>query len=439
MADALMSGTRLLPVVLVWLSAAGASRGGETVVRLNVALKAAPRPALRYLLLPELRDLSPGNPVPVYLRCVLEIESSPEGEASGSAALREVDRAARLDHPDWEILQKLKSDGIGLLIPDVQKMRLLGQGLHDRLQGEVDRHRTDDALRTVQTMFALARHVGENPIFISHLVGIAVAGQAIGPLEDLLQQPDCPNLYWALTNLPAPLMPLDRACEGERTWLLAEFGHLVDPAPLDRRRLDETVEHLDKLHRLASDRPVEGLREWLDRRTKDGKLVASARGRLVAAGLAREAVGRYPPEQVLLLDQKRLFEVRHDEGMKLMRLPAWQVEAMAADLKEPAEGPSLFNGLLPAFLKFRRIPGRLEQRLALLRHVEALRLYAAGHDGKLPRKLSDDAVPLPPDPFTGRPFVYRVEGATAYLQGTPPRGEEQNAPYNVRYEVTLRK
>jgi hypothetical protein len=83
--------------------------------------------------------------------------------------------------------------------------------------------------------------------------------------------------------------------------------------------------------------------------------------------------------------------------------------------------------------------GRLEQRVGLLRHVEALRLYAAGHDGRLPERLADLPVPVPDDPFTGKPFAYRVEGAAAHLRGSPPRAEEQNPCFNLRYEVTVRK
>jgi hypothetical protein len=58
---------------------------------------------------------------------------------------------------------------------------------------------------------------------------------------------------------------------------------------------------------------------------------------------------------------------------------------------------------------------------------------------KLPSKLADVALPLPDDPFTGKAFDYRVEGATARLRGAPPRGEEKKAAYPVLYEVTLQK
>ena len=39
--------------------------------------------------------------------------------------------------------------------------------------------------------------------------------------------------------------------------------------------------------------------------------------------------------------------------------------------------------------------------------VEALRMYAAAHDGTLPDKLDDvSEVPVPADPGTGLPFEY---------------------------------
>ncbi len=87
----------------------------------------------------------------------------------------------------------------------------------------------------------------------------------------------------------------------------------------------------------------------------------------------------------------------------------------------------------------RKARGRLQQRLALLQHAEALRLYAADHDGKLPARLDDIPLPLPVDPFTGKPFGYEVNGATAVVRGSPPKGEEKNAAYNVRFEVTIQK
>src|SRR5207253_1633429 len=98
----------------------------------------------------------------------------------------------------------------------------------------------------------------------------------------------------------------------------------------------------------------------------------------------------------------------------------------------------LFMGLLVHFEKVWHAQTRIEQRIALLRHVEAIRLHAAANDGKLPATLTEIKVPLPDDPFTGKPFRYRLDGATAHLQGTPPKGEEKSPGFNVHYEITVR-
>src|SRR5262249_23613463 len=141
------------------------------------------------------------------------------------------------------------------------------------------------------------------------------------------------------------------------------------------------------------------------------------------SGLPEERVQRFPADQVILLDERREYEVRRDEVMKMTRLPVWQAEALAARTatKKP---PAIFaDALVQGTDAVRRARGRLEQRIALLRHVEALRLHAAEHDGKLPAKLSEISVPLPNDPFTGKPFRYEVSGATVHLRGSPPSGE----------------
>lgn len=406
----------------------------ETVIRLTVRPGAAPRPALRYLLLPELKEMSPGNPIPNYLKCFLAEDFSAERETLGRPALRQADRAARMDRPDWQILLKAKTDGVGLLLPDVQKLRGLAAALQERFRDEVAGRRFDDALRTAKTMFAMSRHLSEHPTLIGDLVGIAIAFVAIGPLEEMLEQPGCPNLYWALTNLPNPLVPLDRGLEGERLLILAELRGLDDSEPMSADQIKKLIAHLDKLVALGGQpsKPSH-VRGWLGPRSKDDKLVSAARARLAEVGLPQERLLRFPADQVILLDEKREYEVRRDEQMKLMNLPAWQAEGLFGKAR-PAREPALFDFLLPGLDSIRRAQARLAQRVALLRHVEALRLYAAGHEGRLPPKLADVPVPLPPDPFTGKPFVYKADGDTAHL-----RGEGQGPGDNVRYEVTVRE
>src|SRR5262249_43561212 len=148
--------------------------------------------------------------------------------------------------------------------------------------------------------------------------------------------------------------------------------------------------------REQSGEPPRSLRAVLAARVKDGDRVRSARRRLVEAGCAEERVRKFPAAQVILLDEKRDYEIRRDGMMKLPGLAPWQIDALAGSRDPGRGGDGLFADLLPNVLEDRRAAARLEQRIALLRHVEALRLYAAEHDGRLPETPGDVAVPLPP-------------------------------------------
>jgi len=122
-----------------------------------------------------------------------------------------------------------------------------------------------------------------------------------------------------------------------------------------------------------------------------------------------------------------------------MKFPTWQIEAFTRQAK-PNKEPALFaDALMPSSTSVRHAQARLDQRIALLRHVEALRLYAAEHKGTLPAKLTDISVPLPDDPITGKPFRYELKDGAAHVRGSPPSGQEQNPHFNIHYEVALQK
>jgi len=435
----------------------------ETLIRLNVRPAPAARPALRYLLLPDLRETNPGNPVQNYFKCFMEqqkfffdkeavdrrekllvmpleeLKTQDLKEYSGFA-LSQADWAARLDQPDWQILLRVKTDGVALDIPEVQQVRALGSALRVRFRHEVANGRFEDAIRTAKTMFAMARHLGEHPTLVGSLVGVSIANSAISTLDEMLQQPACPNLYWALANLPDPLVSLAKGIEGERALVLVDFRDLDPNAPMTADQLKKVIEHLDLLIGAGkAPLPGEGVQPWLDARAKDQEKLIAARRRLIDSGLAEARLLRVPAEQLLLLDQKLEFEVRRDDIMKLMALPAWQAEMLSRQAN-PAQGPGLFDvALLEGVYGTCLAHARLIQRIALLRHVEALRLYAAEHKGALPAKLSEFSVPLPADPFTGKPFRYEASGTTAHLRGSPPPSMEADPVYNVHYVVTLRK
>ncbi len=439
-----------------------ANKSKETVVRLTVHPAAAPRPALRYLLLPELREMTPGNAVQGYLSCFMEQQNfffnadavakrekwqtlplqdlpldqlKAFGYDGSSGALRRADYAARLDHADWQVLPKIRAEGFALLLPEVQQFRMLAAALKVQLRYQVGRGDFEGALRTAKTMFALARHQGEHPSLIGALVGMAIEHLALGPLEELIEQPGSPNLYWALTDLPTPYISLRPATQGERLALAVEFADLDSRRPMAETRLQKVVQRLNAMIRQAD--PALDVPAWLEARARDEGHVRAARARLVADGMEERRVREFPALQVVLLDEKRALDEAWDEAVKWLAVPYWK--GGPPEPKDRTSLAAISRTFLPPLTKVRQAQNRLEQRLALLRHVEALRLYAASHAGRLPARLGDVSVPLPDDPFTGKPFHYEVNGATAVLKGSPPQGEENNPIYNLRYEVTLQK
>jgi hypothetical protein len=445
----------------------------ETVIRMKVRPAPAPKPALKYQLLPELREMNPGNPIQAYSLCFAEqqnfwhnkeawekrdkwekmpLKELPLKEMRQSGydegkPLRYADDAARLDTLDWQILLPMKREGPKLLLPNLQQLRSLAFALKVRFRVEIAEHRFEDALATAKTMLAMSRHLGEHPTLIGYLVGSAVANLAIaGPLEEMIQQPGSPNLFWALTDLPSPFLDLRKARQGERILpdIDTELAGLDDRQPMTEIQLRKIVERVRALLELINGPgtvPEQTVREWLETRTKDKAHVRAARKRLAQALAPTDATKfeSFPPLQIVLLDEKLTFEVRHDERMKALALPYWQAHTIFAAISRPKKEEMLFVSILSEVGKIKMTQARLDQRLGLLRCVEALRLYAAEHEDKLPAKLDDIKLPLPVDAVTGKPFIYELKGDTAIVRGTPPPGTEKILPYHVRYEVTIAK
>lgn len=88
--------------------------------------------------------------------------------------------------------------------------------------------------------------------------------------------------------------------------------------------------------------------------------------------------------------------------------------------------------------KVHSLMNRLDRHVAALQCLEAIRLYAAAHDGKFPNQLSDiTQVPVPDDSVTRKPFIYNRTGSKAVLEGPAP--EAAPAKEAIRYELSLKE
>ena len=299
------------------------SRGEEPVVHLTVRPMPAPKPVLRYQLLPELRELNPGNAAQNYLKCFVEQVPFFNAKASvaeraryqaiplaelpvdkllhyGGAALEQADWAARLDAVDWQTLERIQHGRMETLPDELGPLQDLAAALHVRFRAEVAGRHFDAALRTAKTMFTLGRHLGDHPTEVADLVGLWVAHLGLSTLEEMVQQPGCPNLYWALTDLPCPLVDLRKGVQGDRTLVAADLRSLHDDTLMTETEIEEFVSRLSGVMGFAreqSGQPPRNLRARLLARVNDPERLRAARERLVEAGYGRDWSRRSHPRR----------------------------------------------------------------------------------------------------------------------------------------------
>ncbi|QDU21424.1 hypothetical protein [Urbifossiella limnaea] len=461
-------------------------KDGKLTLKLSASPAAPPVPALRWTLLPTTRDMIPGNQVQGFYKCfgeqhnfyhnkeaveqrekwlnapLADLRTVKELEKYGGSSVRLATRAARMEAIDWQIIAELKQDGIYTLLPDIQQFRDLARVLRVRARGEIARGDFAAAAETIQTHLALARTLNEHPTIIGSLVGIAIAATALSSVEEFVAQPGAANLFWALADLPTPLFDLRKATHGERTFLAVELDPVLDRKnPMTEAQVGVAVLKVTRLLDLvapfkeglappfkegdpppplpkAQPRPKEPPTPatYLGGRAADAKQVAEARARLLPAPPVQDLrVKAFPPMQVILIDEVNRFEASRDDILKWLTVPAWQLPA-GFDKAQPT---GVFGPLGPGIGKVSIARSRIQQQVAMLQAVEAVRAFAAANGGRLPGTLDETRLPIPHDPFTGRPLRYEVANGTAVIRGTPPSGREADATLNRVYEVQLRK
>lgn len=455
---------------------------------------AEPRPALKYHLLPDDFESQPGNAAVYYLKATGFLEQDHARKRlreiwseAADKARREGGDVAKLPPHVWldtapkdlpvdEVKEYVRlssfqlpmlreaarrriydmdrnfremDDPIAHPLPELQGLRELARTQSIRCRLAIAENRVDDAIEIIGQQLALARHLGQDDFLVSNLNGIAVLGIAWNDALYLLQHPDAPNLYWAWTAMPDPLVDIKHAMAIERQFLyqqikvLREVGETPRPPGYWQDFVDRAVSQIGML---ASELNLPSVE-------RDPELARAAVIAYVAAAypgakeylinewnMPSEQVEAYPTAQVVFLAMVRFYDQWRDDIFKWMHLPIWQFRAKAtvnsidklmadkADRYGWIAAPT--QVLLPAVLAAQTAVARSEQQVALLQTVEAVRLYAAANNGKLPASLNVLPVPAPIEPFTGKPIDYELLGDRAVLNGYSLPG--------MRYRLILR-
>lgn len=435
----------------------------------------APVPALQYRLFPLEWDRKDGNAVPIFLRLIHEqrdetrnfwsetpkpwnegsIDKIPMAEARSfldrmANFYRQLDLGARRKSADWNYTFD-QGTAVGLLIPDVTTMRSYVPMLVLRARVKAADGDFAGAVHALETGFAFSRHVAAAPILINGLVAISGANQFADAALDVIDRSGSPNLYWALTVLPRPLIDLRTAWDFEQRFFEMEFPEMLDlnrsrtPAQWDDllKRLRTKMKELEATMADDSNKPAPPI---------GGTAPDDPASKSPDLGRARDYLSKRPgldvaamsPAQVLLLYISGTLHDLRDQQFTAVYLPYPQAlqqlrrNAEAMKSAPATEATRITRIWLPAIEKVLTAQGRLDRKIAALRVIEAMRIYAARHGGQLPDSLAQiQYVPVPLDPGTGEPFEYRKTGATATLTSRVPG--EQLDKSGLRFTISIRQ
>ncbi len=446
-----------------------------------------PVPALKYRLLPGRADLVPGNAAIFYHRAIqMMLERQTQhltdrdpasrarkddteafGWATGplkdipldrarayvdqySNVFPEVELGASKIDCDWEF--DARTEAFSLNIAEIQQMRSLCSLVVLKARVAIRDGRLDEAAHWIQVGLAMSRHVAHGPIMIQALVGVHETSICCTALEDLIQAPGTPNLYWAVAELPRPFIELT-SIDPERLMLERELPRLREldglPWSVEQGRAFSREIQSKLLPLVGSGSPPAGARGGRDWAATAMVTAAVAQGypaarrSLIARGRPRDQVEAMPAVQVVFLDAYLDYQIYRDDVFKWAGLPfpvAYEGMGRAMDrLREVKDRLvlRLLCSIITSVPSFAMATARADRRLDAIRCIEAIGLYAAAHK-KLPERLEDvKDVFVPSDPMTGRPFEYRLEGGHALLSAPiVPKGFTHSS-FSLHYSIEL--
>jgi tetratricopeptide (TPR) repeat protein len=215
---------------LITLSLVAAPLGARTV-ELTLHPAKASESARQYRLLPKAEQLTDADAVPLYEKARQSLPNDlqmdeidqwlntppdklPRKQVQSileqlKPALELLEQATRCKQCDWPYLDD------DALSENLRKYRRILFLLALKVRLQIAQGQYDEAIGTMQTGFAMAKHLGADASVVRGLVGIGVAAYICRQIEQFIQKPDAPNLYEALRRLPHPFIDLTEQVEWE--------------------------------------------------------------------------------------------------------------------------------------------------------------------------------------------------------------------------------
>ncbi|HZZ45224.1 MAG TPA: hypothetical protein VFE58_19965 [Tepidisphaeraceae bacterium] len=446
----------------------------ETVVHLTISPAAQPDPALKYTLIPQPVDQIPGPAAPVYYNAMFvlseyvnyqdkqrhladvvdaaldtPISSLKPGDFSTvtnqPGAIDLLTQASLRDHADWS--NTVRQQGFEALLPNLSHFRSVASFLSLRARVQLAQHDLPGCLQSTRLLFSLANHLREDSVLVQSLVGTAIADQGLNHiLQDYVQTPDAPNLYWALAALPKPFFDMQEAMSWEKVAIRSSIAPLRNgrsPDLLGPCEWEQVTRDFLRFSSGGSSNPS----QQVNTTVMAIVLFPKSKQQLLDHGYTPESLNSMPAPQIIGMALLQNFDHWSDEAAKCSALPFYQAFPLLHQLNEHLNAVKALDpvnpvyAIFPAFDRAYLSLAKLDRHIALIQTVEALRNYAAAHSTTLPSSLDElTETPAPLDPLTGKSFDYhQTSDTTAELSSIGAPLEADTNQTAVRYIITLRK
>jgi len=306
--------------------------------------------------------------------------------------LESVRRAAAMPRCDFRVDW---SKGNDVTFPQFSKLRSCSHLL--ALYSLVLAHdgRVDDALAACRDNYRLIKAADE-PVIIGPLVACAIAAIACRAVAAVIH--DSQPSIAACNSLAAEISGIDltasfvTALKGERAWGISLFEQVrASPDPV-KAVLDLAGESKGEVRHSALRRGKTLARWWL------------AADELTYLDLMAQAIKEAP------LPYRKVVHIHPSVEERVESLPRWPPPVMTAIL-------------IPIMSRSQETRDQAIAMLDLAEVALLLKAYRAEHGGYPPTLATvrrPDGRPLPTDPFSGKPFVYRREGAGLLIYSWGP-------------------
>lgn len=431
--------------------------------KLVVTPAAEPRLPLQHTLYRHRSQRKPGNAAPFYYRAVqaFDAQASSQSEEFWSRyhqltemqldqfpaeevrrllkpyekCLEAIEIAAAREECDWGWrIEDLRGPAtVNFSLPEMQGIRNCARILLLRARLELAERRFEDFLGTVRDGFQMGVDVARPPTLINDLVGVAICSIFLDQVKDFIATPGSPNIYWPLATLPYPLIDMRPAFEYEMTLprlLLPILDHPAEKNYSQSEWLKRFRDSLDAFGAATSGpSPSRSMLSQVGMTAMVMQSYPPALEQLVKWGYDKQQLEAMPTAQVVAIHQSEIYQYAYQQTFKWALLNGSVDQSDLPDPFEKLKADGIIGGesntqriipfislLMPAVHAARNAEHRLSARIAALQTLEAVRMYAANHEGQLPKSLSDiREVRIPSGPNPAQPLQYTVDNQRALL------------------------